>query len=105
VKLAAILLALLLSVLLSVLIVQWEQLATLKEMASALNIPNPYLPAENDMSRTQTWRYLDSNGEVQIHTTTTVYRDAAHPTETKAEWKARFEAEVAADEIIYPPIA
>jgi len=61
------------------------------------------LPQGAIMSRSQTWRYLDSEGHLQSHTTTTIYRDAAHPAETKAEWKARFEAEVAADEAIYPP--
>ena len=52
------------------------------------------------MSRSQTWRYLDSEGHLQSHTTTTV-RGA---NETKAAFIARFEAEVAADEIIFPPV-
>lgn len=52
------------------------------------------------MSRSQTWRYLDSENHLQSHTTTTV-RGA---NETKEAFKARFEAEVAADEILYPPV-
>lgn len=57
------------------------------------------------MSRSQTWRYLGSDNQLHSHTTTTVFRDAAHPAETKEEWKARFEAEVAADEALYPPVS
>lgn len=58
------------------------------------------LPQGAIMSRSQTWRYLDSEGHLQSHTTTTV-RGA---NETKAAFIARFEAEVAADEIIFPPV-
>ena len=57
-------------------------------------------PEVTDMSRSQTWRYLDSENHLQSHTTTTV-RGA---NETKEAFKARFEAEVAADEILYPPV-
>lgn len=57
------------------------------------------------MSRSQTWRYLGSDNQLHSHTRTTVFQDAAHPSETKEEWKARFESEVAADEALYPPVA
>lgn len=56
------------------------------------------------MVRTDSWRYLDSNGVSQPHTVTITYRDSGHPTETVAEWKQRFEDKVAADEILYPRI-
>jgi len=57
------------------------------------------------VSRSQTWRYMGSDNQLHSHTTTTVFRDALHPGETKDEWKARFEAEVAADEALYPPVS
>jgi hypothetical protein len=57
------------------------------------------LPEGLDVSRSQTWRYLDSEGVLKVHTTTTI----RHAGESKVDFLARFEAEVAADEALYPP--
>lgn len=57
-----------------------------------------------NMTRTTSWRYND-NGTIKVHTVTTTYRDASHPTETIAEFRARHDAACDADQITYPPIS
>jgi hypothetical protein len=57
------------------------------------------------MVRTDSWHYYAEDGvTVLAHTVAVVYRDSGHSTETVAEWKARFEAQVTADEARYPRI-
>ena len=56
------------------------------------------------MTHVSKWRY-DDNGDVKIHTVSTTYRDAEHPNETIAEFDARHTAKVAADRLVFPPIA